>query len=423
MAGDNKRNNRPGGDELLDWFTISYRTLYIIGGVLVAAAAAAGYHYFVRSRPVDSEIAARPVAAAQMSAAHFTSIEGNIKVKAVGSVEWITADRTSPLNKGDRVKTGTSSTAEITFFDGTLVHVRPDSIIMIEETSENPATKEKRVAWNISSGEVFFNTSNKSSENTRTDITTPLTRLVASSDTKGNVKVDDAGGGDIRIFQASKPVQIETKGGEKVDLAANESIKVDVDGKAAPKQALPGTPTLQAPPNQTEISYPDPIKATTLMAWRPVPGAIAYHFQIDYSASFNRPIKDMANWKENSLELRGLDVGRYYWRVAAIDKQNVEGSFSDFARFSVIRPVGNSVAGPPLTIESFELRTNILQVKGRTEPGATVSVNSQPLDVQADGSFNEFISLDKAGTQDVVVRAVGVNGGISTQHKTVTVAY
>jgi hypothetical protein len=421
MVGDNKRNARPG-DELLDWFTISYRTLYIVGGVLIAAAGAAGYYYFARPHAVDPGPAAVAAPATQ-AAARFTSIEGNIKVKVVGSVEWITADKALGLNKGDRVKTGPGSTAEITFFDGTLVHVRPDSIIMIEETSENPATKERRVAWNISSGEVFFNTSSKNTEGSRADITTPLTRLGVTNEAKGNVKVDDSGAGDIRIFSAAKPVQIETKGGEKLTLAGNESIRVDVDGKAEAKMALPATPVLQAPPNQTDISYPDPQHATTLLAWRSVPGAAAYHFQIDYSASFNRPIKDMPAWKDNSLELRGLDVGRYYWRVAAVDKQNVEGSFSDFSRFSVARPLGNSVAGPPLTIESFELRTNILQVKGRTEPGATVSVNSQPLDVQADGSFNEFISLDKAGTQDVVVRAVGVNGGISTQHKTVTVAY
>jgi hypothetical protein len=74
-------------------------------------------------------------------------------------------------------------------------------------------------------------------------------------------------------------------------------------------------------------------------------------------------------------------------------------------------------------VDSFDLRTNILQIKGHTEPGATVSVNGQPLDVQPDGTFNEFITLEKAGAQDVVVRAVGVNGGISEQHKSVVVSF
>src|SRR5581483_10147560 len=98
----------------------------------------------------------------------------------------------------------------------------------------------------------------------RTDITTPLSRLIATNEAKGNVKVDESGAGDIRIFAAAQPVQIETKGGEKLALVSNESVKVDADGKAAAKMTLPSTPILQSPPNQTEISYPDPLHATTL---------------------------------------------------------------------------------------------------------------------------------------------------------------
>lgn len=420
MAGEKGRKTRPG-DELLDWFTISYRTLYIIGGLLIAAAAVAGIHYFgLPSAPV---VAPR-VVPTTITSARFSSIEGNVKVKAAGSVEWITGDKDLLLNKGDRVKTGPGSTAEITFFDGTLLHVRPDSIIMIEETSENPTTKERRVRWNIPSGDVFFTTSEKNVEGSRTDITTPNSRVTVTNAARGNITVDDTGAGPIRIFAAAKPVQVETKTGEKVTLVANESVKVDVDGKAAAKMALPSAPALLAPQAQTEISYPDPAHATTLFVWRAVPGATSYHFQIDYSASFNRPIKDMPDWKETAVELRGLDVGKYYWRVAAIDKQNnAEGNYSDFARFSIMKPNGNAAPPPPLVIESFDLRTNILQLKGHTEPGATVSVNGAPLDVQPDGSFNEFITLDKAGAQTVVVRAVGVNGGVSEQRKSVVVAF
>jgi hypothetical protein len=420
MAGDNKGRKARPGDDLLDWFTISYRTLFIVGSLIVAAGGYAAYRYF--GLPTGPVPVPRP-APTVMTSARFSSIEGNVRVKAAGVVEWVPGDKDTVLNKGDRVKTGPGSTAEITFFDGTLLHVRPDSIIMIEETSENPTTKERRVRWNIPSGDVFFTTSEKNVEGSRTDITTPNSRVTVTNGAKGNITVDDSGAGPIRIFSAQKPVQIETKNGEKLTLASNESVKVDVDGKAAAKMALPEAPALLAPQAQTEISYPDPAHATTLFVWRAVPNAAGYHFQIDYSASFNRPIKDMPGWKETAVELRGLDVGKYYWRVAAIDKQNAEGNYSDFARFSIMKPSGNQAPPPPLTIESFDLRTNILQLKGHTEPGATVSVNGQPLDVQPDGSFNEFITLDKGGAQTVVIRAVGVNGGVSEQRKPVVVSF
>jgi hypothetical protein len=199
---------------------------------------------------------------------------------------------------------------------------------------------------------------------------------------------------------------------------------VDAAGKAAPKQVLPAVPTLLAPQHQTEITYPDPTRATTLLIWKAVPAAASYHVMLDYSAYFNRPIVDRGGISDSSVQLRGLDTGKYYWRVAAVDKSGVEGAFSEFARFTVVRRGGPGASGgppPPLVIQELELRTNILQVKGRTEPGATVTVNGQRVDVQGDGSFNEFITLDKPGRQFVVVRAIGLAGGVNEQRRPVVV--
>src|SRR6267142_2032098 len=101
MAGDNKGRNARPGDDLLDWFTISYRTLFIIGGLLVVAGGYAAFRYFgLPTMPVPAPRAAPTV----MTSARFSSIEGNVKVKPAGVVEWVTGDKDTVLNKGDRVK-------------------------------------------------------------------------------------------------------------------------------------------------------------------------------------------------------------------------------------------------------------------------------------------------------------------------------
>jgi hypothetical protein len=175
-----------------------------------------------------------------------------------------------------------------------------------------------------------------------------------------------------------------------------------------------------------EISYPDPTRATTLLAWKAVAGATTYHVMVDYSPYFNRPLVDRKGHGDPSVELRGLDLGKYYWRVAGADKDQNEGIFSDFARFTVTRPTGAASGTgppPPLAIESLDLRQNLLQVKGRTEPGASVTINGQRVDVQGDGSFNEFITLPTAGKQLVSIRSTGINGGVNEQKRPVVVAY
>ena len=81
------------------------------------------------------------------------------------------------------------------------------------------------------------------------------------------------------------------------------------------------------------------------------------------------------------------------------------------------RPQGGarSSGDPPrLVIDSMEVRQSILQVRGRTEPGATVTIDGQRVDVGTDGAFNEFIQLpgDRPGRQVVAIRSVGINGGV-----------
>jgi hypothetical protein len=417
MATSKKPQTR--GD-LVEWFTISYKTLYLGVGALILAGGLVYYFVFARGTAAPQETPAPP----SMTAARFRSLEGNVRVKPVGTFEWVAADPNMILRKSDLVRTGPGAAAEIAFFDGTVVHVRPDSLITIEETSEDPSTKKRRVAWHISSGEVNFQTVRRNVPGSATEFTTPTVKASAGEMTDGGIKVEESGTSDVKVFQGTS--QIETKSGEKVALGTSEAVKVESSGRAGSKQALPGVPALLAPSHQAEIIYPDPARATTLLIWKQVPNAVSYHVMLDYSAYFNRPLVDRAGVAESQVQLRSLDTGKYYWRVAAVDKDNVEGAFSEFARFTVTRRAGGATAGgppPPLVIDALDVRTNILQVKGRTEAGASVTVNGQAVDVQEDGTFNEYITLDKPGRQIVTIRSTGLSGGVREEKRPVVVGY
>lgn len=406
--------------DLVEWFTISYKTIYLGVGALILAGGLVYYFVFARKPQAPVETPAPP----SMTAARFRSLEGNVRVKPVGTFEWVAADPNMILRKSDLVRTGPGAAAEIAFFDGTVVHVRPDSLITIEETSEDPSTKKRRVAWHISSGEVNFQTVRRNVPGSATEFTTPTVKASAGEMTDGGIKVEESGTSDVKVFKGSS--QVETKTGERVALGTSETLKVDSAGRAGSKQALPGVPTLLAPSHQAEIIYPDPARATTLLIWKPVPGAVSYHVMLDYSAYFNRPLVDRTGVAESQVQLRALDTGKFYWRVAAVDKDNVEGAFSDFSRFTVTRREAGSSAGgppPPLMIDALDVRTNILQVKGRTEAGASVTVNGQAVDVQEDGSFNEYITLDKPGRQIVTIRSTGLSGGVREEKRPVVVGY
>ena len=69
------------------------------------------------------------------------------------------------------------------------------------------------------------------------------------------------------------------------------------------------------------------------------------------------------------------------------------------------------------------MRQNILQVRGRTEPGATLTVNGQRVDVAGGRRLQRVhpAPAEKPGRQVVVIRAVGINGGVNEQQRPVMV--
>jgi hypothetical protein len=405
-------------DDLIEWFTISYKSIYIAAFVILLVAGSVGYYlYYKYAPPPPPDLT--PIA---VSTGRFASLEGSVQVKRAGTLVWVNADTSMTLSRLDLVRTGSGAAAEIHFRNGDVFHVRPDSLITIEEGSDNPATRNRQVALRISSGEANFQTAPSKMPGAQTEIRTPTVNATAGDQSAGNVAVAEGGDTEFKVFRGQ--VGAETKSGERFQLARNEGIKVTHEGKAGPKIVLPDVPTLLAPPDRAEIAYVDPARSTTLLAWKPVTAA-TYHVMVDYNPNFGRPVVDRNPWEKASMELRGLEVGTYYWKVAAVDKDGVKGSFSGFSTFRVTRPTASASAAPPppLKLEPLEARGNILQVKGSTEAGASLTVNGQRIDVASDGTFNEFITLEPGARPLVVIRATGLNGGVNEQKRPFVVSY
>jgi hypothetical protein len=412
MASEEKQPPRGSGDRI-EWFTVSYRTLALASGAIVLLAAL-GWFFFLRRTPP-----APPPATEVETGARFERIDGSVQVKRAGTLEWIPATRAVVLRQNDLVRTGSGATAEIQFADGTAFSVRPDSLITIEESSQNPVSRQQRVALSIQSGEANFQTAARNVPGSTT-ISTPTVRTTADRDTAGNIQVAESGATGLRIFRGQGAA--ETRTGQRIALASNEGIRVDAAGAAGQKTTLPVVPQLTAPSNGTDIAYPDLAQGTTLLLWNAVPGASAYRVMVDFSPSFARPLFDRRAERPTQMELRALEAGSYYWKVSAIAPDGAEGGFSDLWRFTLAKAAASAALPPPLTFEGAELKGNVLHVHGRTEPGANLSLDGVRLEVQADGSFNEFLTFADGAGATVVLKATGVRGGTAEQRRRVTVA-
>jgi hypothetical protein len=351
-------------------------------------------------------------------AARFTSIAGNVKLRAVGGLEWSSASMNTPLRRNDLLRTYPQSSAEIRFLDDTRVVVRPDSLITIEETSRDPAANSTAVSWKINEGEINYETSQRGAGST--EAVTPTFRLALDGAAAGTVRV----GADKRatIAQRSGSATVETTTGEKTRLSANEGVVVDASGRLGAKQTLPTLPPVTPPGDGSGVvSLAE--GAPVPLSWPVASGAASYRVVVEETRTAGAVvILDRKGVTENRISVPGLGSGDFSFRVAPETAAGIEGAFSPRVPFRVQRKAAAaapSAPPPSLRIDAIEVRGNVVRLAGRTDPDARLTVNGQPVPVQPDGSFREFVTLAlKAGEDQIVIRAVNSAGGVTEETRT-----
>ena len=119
MQPDQAPAPRPGRGRGTSLLAGRFPTL--VGLVVALTATIVYFLFYVRpSAPPAPTVVAR-----------LTAIEGNVRVKPVTRGEWIQGQPAQNLMTGDVVQTDPRSGAELTFTNGNVVRVRPDSVVFI----------------------------------------------------------------------------------------------------------------------------------------------------------------------------------------------------------------------------------------------------------------------------------------------------
>ena len=383
--------------------------LSIIGWGIAVASIVAYWYFFVR----------KPVAKTGQQIARLTAVEGKVKLKPNEQEAWKDARLADQLHVGDVVQTETRAGAQISFNSGSVVSVRPDSVVYIGGSAEASTA-----AWRVQSGRVNFSTGDEA-----TEIVTPTLKTTASQNATGNIDVADTGETGVKIFRGQ--AEVETSKGQKITLTENQAVQVDRAGQAGAAVELPPPPTLVAPAAKARLPLVAPPAASATLAWNAVKNGATYRVAMDYNVTQANLLLsaalDQTGISTTSHEIKGLNLGRYFWRVSAVNKDGIEGAPSRVSFFAVVepevpKPAATPTPGPePLSLQIQaldEVAPGIVHVGGRTIAGATVTVNGTAVKVMADGSFSEYVR--RSGGGDVVVRATGSDGQFTEQARPVS---
>jgi len=424
------RTQPPSGDRgrsvELEWTTISYRTIAIY--LVLAFLLLLGILYLISPQFVINTatrvleaVAANPRApqtSTSRKEAHFVNLDGTVRIKKAASSQWIRADFNTSLEKGDFVQTGSEGVARIIFADGTNYTLKPDALIVVEESREDPITRATKVAVQVTSGAVdlatgHFETPGSSSQVSFADAVASLneeSRAAVRNDPDKNVHEITVDAGQAEVTRGSTSIQI----GEYEQV----SFPAEQPGLVRTKVIAP--PSLLTPPNMDLEQVQDPKSTTLDFSWTEVPGAKAYHLQISPTAMLSNIVVDKKVSGQTSIPISGLDEGIYYWMVSAIDAKGVESQPSQANRLNLLKRVTGNQAY--LEVTNIIRHGRVLEVQGKTEPGSTVIINNeQVFSISPDGTFRGFTSPLSVGSDQIAITAQDRKGNTSTIRKTVVI--
>jgi serine/threonine protein kinase len=106
-------------------------------------------------------------------------------------------------------------------------------------------------------------------------------------------------------------------------------------------------PTLVEPRPGAAMTVPDARSARVRLAWRPLEHAQTYRVAVSATESFARPAFERAGIPGTSVEVTGLDPGRYYWQVAGRTREGSEGPLSAVRSFALVEKAPVSLVPMP----------------------------------------------------------------------------
>lgn len=331
----------------------------------------------------------------------FLSLQGGVEIQRRGRRgAWRRARSQDTLRPGDWVKTSTDGTAEILFPDGSVYILRQNTMVHLGgSTQPGDETSDTKKTTDIVFGWVELNTAE-----TASTVATPKSQARVRRDSEAMVSFDEARG-QGRFAAYAGGLEVRSASGQSQEVGALQLVEQVGDVLSEPKP-LPGKPILLGPPNEEEIDF-DAGKEL-LLAWEATERASRYALQVSQSQIFaSNLIDDQRSKTTARVGIRG--EGSFFWQVAAIDRDGAQGPWSDPGTFRVVRLRGIGEADdqtpPELEIRSTETYGALVIVNGKTEPGATVTINGESVSLRRDGSFSKTVQMTQEGWGFVEIKA------------------
>ncbi len=408
------------------WHTVTYKTVAVYVILLAAIVFAAIYlinpnlytaAYDKLSKSIgngDSE--ATTISQTQ---AKFVNLDGKVQVKKVNSVQWVDADFHTTLDKGDQIQTSFGRRGAHHLRRRHDIHREVRNIHYRGRKLDGP-----RAAFQF--GGAHQHRAGR-----------PRRRqIIASPDSKAAVSMEDISKAQLRsnssaavksdpankeneIVVSSGSAEVQRGPGEGGDRSVSESELLDGrthhEVRRAGAARLEFAAQFRAADRRESENGVHPFRMEARARKR-----FPTRCKISTTAMFTRTVKEATGVTGTSADITGLDGGDYFWTVTATNAKKETSEVSETFRFTLVAQ--GKTQEMALEITGTQIHGRVVEIIGRTEPGAALIVNGQPVPIiAADGTFRHFTEPLEPGQHTIVIIGENRRGGTAQQKVTIVV--
>lgn len=380
-----------------DWYLIPKRAIYTAGALFFAGllAGSLGLYILYFGWPFAK---ANPDAGSP-AGAKFLSIEGEVRVIRAQTRQTIAATREVPLYPGDVVQTSADGRARLNMADGSLLAVRPNSVVTVRDNSGEGEKPNVRVA--VERGQIKVRTEQQPAGASNV-VETKLTRNRLAAQTGASFGVRDDAVEDIRVEGGS--VETATRDGDKAVLHGGEYVQINQTGSVTRRERLLAAPVAAAPRDMETFVVGANRTTGLTLRWQPVLAeAATYQVEVAASPFFVAAGKVYERSKLSGAESTVGEVrpGVYFWRVRAVGASGQTSEWSEPQKFYVVqREADGPLSAADVTVEY--VGGAVYLVRGRTQAGNNVRAYGRATVADNDGVFQLQMTIP-AGARDFVL--------------------
>jgi hypothetical protein len=370
----------------VDWWNIKKSTVYgIIALIVIVLLLGGGSWWAWRSNWFSTaETTEIP-----QDAGRLVSFEGDVRIIRAATRETILVTKQTFVSAGDTIQTQSDGRASVQMIDGSVLAIRPNSTVVIKDSSSIFGGTNVRVT--LDDGQINVKTEDQP-ENTQNvvEVMESENRLLSQTDASFNTN-PTTNGGEIRISRGGVESSV---GGEKTLIAENEFAAVN-NGKIVTKEKLLNPPKQDNPANSSQIISADGKGADVTFRWQnpETNFELNYYLQISKSPFFiaDALILERDSLANTNFTLGNMQPGVYYWRTRARASSGQMSNWSEPWKFAVVkREVSAAIEAGEWSVE--QVGGNIYIIGGKTQSGLIVRSQGRETFASGDGSFRIQIS-------------------------------